>query len=70
MIVIFIVVNQIEANVIGPKIIGERVGLHPLAVIFAILAGGELLGIVGMLRRSIRGNDQSTINALFGPATP
>ena len=48
-IVIFIVVNQIEANVIGPKIIGERVGLHPLAVIFAILAGGELLGIVGML---------------------
>ncbi|MGI6149402.1 MAG: AI-2E family transporter [Limnochordia bacterium] len=28
---------------------GERVGLHPLAVIFAVLVGGELLGVVGML---------------------
>lgn len=48
-LVIFVVVNQIEANIISPKIIGERVGLHPLAVIFAIFSGGELMGIVGML---------------------
>ncbi|MDI9420532.1 MAG: AI-2E family transporter [Firmicutes bacterium] len=46
---LFIVVNQLEANVISPKIIGERVGLHPLAVIFAIFAGGELMGLTGML---------------------
>lgn len=46
---LFVLVNQLEANVISPKIIGERVGLHPLAVIFAIFAGGELMGIVGML---------------------
>ena len=48
-LVLFIVVNQLEANIISPKIIGERVGLHPLAVIFAIFAGGELMGIIGML---------------------
>ncbi|HHT36456.1 MAG: AI-2E family transporter [Candidatus Wallacebacter cryptica] len=48
-LVIFVLVNQIEANIISPKIIGERVGLHPLAVIFAIFAGGELMGIIGML---------------------
>ena len=47
--ILFVVVNQLEANVISPKIIGERVGLHPLAVIFAIFAGGELMGIIGML---------------------
>ncbi|HOB08700.1 MAG: AI-2E family transporter [Limnochordia bacterium] len=48
-LILFVVVNQLEANVISPKIIGERVGLHPLAVIFAIFAGGELMGIIGML---------------------
>lgn len=48
-ILVFVAVNQLEASVIAPKIIGERVGLHPLAVIFAVLAGGELMGLVGML---------------------
>ncbi len=48
-LLVFLVVNQIEATVLAPKIIGERVGLHPLAVIFAVLAGGELMGIMGML---------------------
>jgi len=48
-LVTFVVANQIEANIIAPKFVGERVGLHPLAVIFAILAGGELMGISGML---------------------
>lgn len=48
-IVIFIVVNQIEASIISPKIVGERVGLHPLAIIFAVLAGGEVMGLMGML---------------------
>ncbi|HHY09129.1 MAG TPA: AI-2E family transporter [Firmicutes bacterium] len=46
---LFIAVNQLESCVIAPKIIGDRVGLHPLVVIFAILVGGDLLGVVGML---------------------
>ncbi|NLM26491.1 MAG: AI-2E family transporter [Firmicutes bacterium] len=45
----FFLVNQLEASIISPKVLGERVGLHPLAVIFAVLAGGEVMGIMGML---------------------
>ena len=33
----------------SPKVVGDQVGLHPLAIIFSVLVGGELLGIVGML---------------------
>jgi predicted PurR-regulated permease PerM len=32
-----------------PKIIGDKIGLHPLWIIFAVLAGGTLFGFVGML---------------------
>jgi predicted PurR-regulated permease PerM len=48
-IVAFVVANQIESMVLQPRIVGGHVGLHPLTVIFAILAGGKLLGIWGML---------------------
>jgi len=34
---------------VTPKIAGERVGLHPLVVIFSVLAGATLLGFVGMI---------------------
>lgn len=44
-----IVVQQIEGNLITPKIIGDKLGLHPLVVVFALLAGGKLIGIWGML---------------------
>lgn len=43
------VVQQIESNLITPNIIGNRLGLHPLVIVFALLAGGKLLGIWGML---------------------
>lgn len=46
---IMLAVQQIESNFISPKIIGEKVGVHPLVVIFALLAGGKLLGIWGLL---------------------
>lgn len=39
----------LESWVLGPYLVGNRVGLHPVAVIFAILAGGELFGFFGML---------------------
>lgn len=48
-LLLFVGANQIENGIISPKIIGDRVGLHPLIVIFAILVGGNLLGILGML---------------------
>jgi len=45
----FAIVQMIEGNFITPKIIGESLGLHPTAVIFALLAGGTLFGIGGMI---------------------
>lgn len=47
-IVIFIV-QQLEGDVISPKLMGDSVGLHPLWIVFALLAGGELAGFWGML---------------------
>jgi len=47
--ILFVAANQIENGIISPKIIGERVGLHPLVVIFALFVGGDLMGLVGML---------------------
>ncbi|MBM3560519.1 MAG: AI-2E family transporter [Alphaproteobacteria bacterium] len=45
-----IVVGQVaEGNFLTPRLVGERVGLHPVWVIFALLAGGALLGLLGML---------------------
>lgn len=46
---LFFVIHQLEGSIIGPKILGESVGLHPLTVIFCLFAGGELFGLVGML---------------------
>lgn len=48
-IVLFLVIHQLEGTVIGPKILGESVGLHPLSVIFFVFVGGELGGLPGML---------------------
>lgn len=39
----------LESYVLTPRLVGERIGLHPLAVIFALLAFGHLLGFVGVL---------------------
>jgi predicted PurR-regulated permease PerM len=46
---VFIVVQQIDNNFISPKMIEDKLGLHPVATIFAVLAGGEFFGIPGML---------------------
>lgn len=43
------VVQQLESNIISPKILGDALGLHPLLIIFVLLAGGELWGIPGMI---------------------
>lgn len=46
---IFFAGQLIEGNVLSPKIVGDSVGLHPLWVFFALIAGGALFGILGML---------------------
>jgi len=46
---VIIVIQQIESNLITPQILGHSLGLHPLIVIFALLLGGELGGLVGMI---------------------
>jgi predicted PurR-regulated permease PerM len=49
LVVVFGVGQMIESFVLTPRLVGERIGLHPLAVIFALLAFGQLLGFVGVL---------------------
>jgi predicted PurR-regulated permease PerM len=39
----------IEGFFLTPRLVGERIGLHPLAVIFALLAFGQLFGFVGVM---------------------
>lgn len=48
-IVMFIIVQQIEGNLIYPKVVGNSIGLSGMWVIVAISVGGDLFGIVGML---------------------
>jgi predicted PurR-regulated permease PerM len=42
-------VQGVEGGVITPRIVGEKVGLHPIVTILALLIGGQLFGILGML---------------------
>lgn len=46
---IFAVGQMIESMVLTPLLVGDKIGLHPVAVIFAILAGGSLFGFLGVL---------------------
>jgi len=46
---LFLGIQQVESNVIGPRITGHAVGLHPLGALLALLAGVELGGLLGAL---------------------
>ena len=48
-VAIFVVGQLVEGNFLTPKLVGDRVGLHPVWVIFALLAGGTLFGFLGVL---------------------
>ncbi len=48
-VILFAVIQEVENVVLAPKIMGDSIGLHPLWVFFAILAGGELAGFWGLL---------------------
>jgi len=47
--VVFTIGQLVESYVLTPRLVGDRIGLHPVAVIFAVLAGGQLFGFLGML---------------------
>lgn len=46
---VFAIGQTLEGYVLVPKLVGDKIGLHPVAVIFAVLAGGELFGFLGIL---------------------
>ncbi|MCV6588472.1 MAG: AI-2E family transporter [Marinobacterium sp.] len=46
---VFAVGQALEGMLLTPLLVGDRIGLHPVAVIFAIMAGGQLAGFVGVL---------------------
>ena len=46
---VFGIGQMIESMVLTPVLVGDRIGLHPVAVIFALMAGGQLAGFVGVV---------------------
>ena len=48
-IIVFLIIQQIEGNLIYPKVVGKSVGLSPMWTLLAITAGGNMFGIPGML---------------------
>ena len=61
-----LVVNQIFDNVVTPRVVGGGVGLHPILALFALVIGGELFGITGMLLSvPIAGSIQAILFRLY-----
>ena len=48
-LVVFMIGQGLEGMVLTPWLVGDKIGMHPVAVIFAILAGGQLFGFLGVL---------------------
>ena len=46
---VFLIGQALEGYFLTPWLVGDKIGLHPVAVIFAVLAGGQLFGFVGVL---------------------
>jgi predicted PurR-regulated permease PerM len=46
---VFVVGNLLEGNILAPRLVGTKIGLHPVWVIFSLLAGGALFGFLGIL---------------------
>jgi len=47
--ILFLVIHQVEGHIVVPKVMGSALRLHPLLVIFGLLAGGEIYGLAGIL---------------------
>lgn len=46
---VFAIVQFIEGTFVTPKVVGESVGIHPLGVMLALIVGGSLLGLIGLI---------------------
>lgn len=46
--IFLLIIQQIDGNIIGPKVMGDYVGLSPLWIISAVLVGGSLFGFIGV----------------------
>ena len=65
-LIYFIIIHVIEGDILGPRIVGKALGLHPLVSILALIAGTELYGIVGALLASpVAGVGQAVIIAVW-----
>jgi len=53
MVLMVIIVNWLcqllESNIVSPQVVGKKLHLHPMLIIFALLVGGEIAGIVGLI---------------------
>lgn len=48
-LLVFLFAQVVESMLLTPLLVGDKIGLHPVAVIFAIMAGGQLFGFMGVL---------------------
>jgi len=48
-LLVFVVAQVLESAVLTPLLVGDKIGLHAVAVIFAVMAGGQLFGFTGIL---------------------
>ena len=48
-LILIFIIQQIDGNIIGPKILGDSIGISALWILFAILVAGEFMGLVGMI---------------------
>jgi predicted PurR-regulated permease PerM len=65
-LVYFVVVHVIESDIVGPRIVGQSIGLHPVVSLAALLAGAELFGIGGALFASpVAGVIQALLVAIW-----
>lgn len=48
-IIVYFIGQTFDSSVLTPKIIGDKIGIHPIIIIFVALAGGQLFGATGML---------------------
>ncbi|MBL6988029.1 MAG: AI-2E family transporter [Methylobacter sp.] len=48
-VIVFTIGQSLEGMLLTPMLVGDKIGLHPVAVMFAVLAGGQLFGFLGIL---------------------
>ncbi len=49
LLLIILIIQQIDGNIIGPKILGDSIGISAFWILFSLLVAGKLLGFIGMV---------------------